>query len=306
MTAATVNVVRPKERAQRRDAWLRRLPLLPALLFVILCTQLPFLLNIYFSLTDWKVVPPTPRTFNWGANYGELFTNQFFREAVVVSAVMTISAVVLAVVLGMGLALLLDRQFFGRGFLRTLLVTPFLLMPVVAALIWKTQILHSVFGVLNWVIARLGLEPIEFVSRLPLWSVVAVLVWEWTPFMMLILLAGLSGQSTDSLEAARVDGASSTKIFFNITLPQLRPFIELGALLGSIYLIQTFDEINVLTGGGPGSTNVPYFVYQRSIGGGWEFGQAAAYSNLVVVATIIIATLGLRTLGGLLPKEGSE
>jgi sorbitol/mannitol transport system permease protein len=124
--------------------------------------------------------------------------------------------------------------------------------------------------------------------------------------MMLILLAGLSGQSTDSLEAARVDGASSTKIFFNITLPQLRPFIELGALLGSIYLIQTFDEINVLTGGGPGSTNVPYFVYQRSIGGGWEFGQAAAYSNLVVVATIIIATLGLRTLGSLLPKEGSE
>jgi sorbitol/mannitol transport system permease protein len=179
-------------------------------------------------------------------------------------------------------------------------------MPVVAALIWKTQMLHSVYGVVNWVLTGLGLEPVEFVSKLPLWSVVAVLVWEWTPFMMLILLAGLSGQSTDSLEAARVDGASSTKIFFNITLPQLRPFIELGALLGSIYLIQTFDEINVLTGGGPGSTNVPYFVYQRSIGGGWEFGQAAAYSNLVVVATIIIATLGLRTLGSLLPKEGSE
>lgn len=305
---ATVAATSPAERksAARRDAWYRRLPLLPALLFVIVCTQLPFLLNIYFSLTDWKVVPPTPRTFNWGANYGELFTNQFFREAVLVSALMTISAVVLSVLFGMGLALLLDRQFFGRGLLRTLLVTPFLMMPVVAALIWKTQILHSVFGVLNWVLTRVGLEPVEFVSSLPLWSVVAVLVWEWTPFMMLILLAGLSGQSTDSLEAARVDGASSPNIFFRITLPGLRPFIELGALLGSIYLIQVFDEINVLTGGGPGSTNVPYFVYQRSIGGGWEFGQAAAYSNLVVVVTIIIATLGLRTLGGLLPKEGSE
>ena len=305
MTAATIDHVGP-EAAYRRDSWLRRIPLLPALLFVILCTQIPFLLNIYYSLTDWKLVPPTPRTFNGGANYGDLFTNQFFQEAVVVSALMTISAVVLSVLLGMGLALLLDRQFFGRGFLRTLLITPFLIMPVVAALIWKTQILHSVFGVLNWVLTSLGQQPVEFVSSFPLWSIVAVLVWEWTPFMMLILLAGLSGQSIDSLEAARVDGASSTKIFFNITLPQLRPFIELGALLGSIYLIQTFDEINVMTGGGPGSTNVPYFVYQRSIGGGWDFGQAAAYSNLVVVATIIIATLGLRTLGGLLPKEGSQ
>lgn len=306
MTAATASVSREIRNGRRREAWIRRLPLLPALLFTILVTQLPFLFNIYFSLTNWKVVPPQPRTFIGIGNYTALFGNQFFREAVLTSAVMTISAVVLSVVLGMGLALLLDREFFGRGFLRTLLITPFLLMPVVAALIWKTQILHSLFGVLNWVVTGLGLEPIEFVSRLPLWSVVAVLVWEWTPFMMLIILAGLSGQSLDSLEAARVDGASSPSIFFRITFPQLRPFIELGALLGSIYLIQVFDEIQVLTGGGPGSTNVPYFVYQRSIGGGWDFGQAAAYSNIVVVAAIVLATLGLRTLSGLLPKEVTE
>ena len=121
--------------------------------------------------------------------------------------------------------------------------------------------------------------------------------------MMLIILAGLQSQPTDILEAARVDGASSWSLFRYITLPGLRPYLELGALLGSIYLIQVFDHIDVITGGGPGSTNVPYFVYQRSIGGGWDFGQAAAYSTVVVAVSIVLATLGLRLLGGLLPKE---
>ena len=120
---------------------------------------------------------------------------------------------------------------------------------------------------------------------------------------MLILLAGLQGQSLDTLEAARVDGATASQTFRYITLPGLRQYMELGALLGGIYLIQVFDHIDVMTGGGPGSTNVPYYVYQRSIGGGWNFGQAAAYSTVVVIATIILATYALRLLGGLLPKE---
>ena len=150
---------------------------------------------------------------------------------------------------------------------------------------------------------RVAEESIEFVSKYPLWSIVTVLVWQWTPFMMLIVLAGLTGQPTDVLEAARVDGASNRSIFFQITLPHLRPYLELGVLLGSIYLIQVFDHIDVMTGGGPGSTNVPYFVYQRSIGGGWDFGLASAYSVVVVIASIIIATFGLRVLSGLLAGE---
>jgi sorbitol/mannitol transport system permease protein len=218
---------------------------------------------------------------------------------------MTVGSVALSVLLGLGIAVLLDREFFGRGIVRTLLITPFLIMPVVAGLVFKNQIFHSLYGVLNWILTTVGLEPIEFVGRMPTWSIVTVLVWQWTPFMMLILLAGLQSQPTDTLEAARVDGASTWGVFRFITLPGLRPYMELGALLGSIYLIQVFDHIDVITGGGPGSTNVPYFVYQRSIGGGWDFGQAAAYSTVVVVATIIIATFALRLLGGLLPKEES-
>jgi sorbitol/mannitol transport system permease protein len=216
---------------------------------------------------------------------------------------MTVSAVLASLLLGTLLAVLLDRAFFGQGIVRTLLITPFLIMPVVAGLIWKNQMFSELFGVLNWVLARLSLEPIEFVSNHPTFSIVTVLVWQWTPFMMLIVLAGLQSQSQDEIEAAKVDGATAFGTFRQLTLPHLRRYLELGALLGTIYLVQVFDHIDVMTGGGPGSTNIPRFVYERSIGGGWLFGNASAYSIVVVVASIVVATLALRVLSSLLRGE---
>jgi polyol transport system permease protein len=283
--------------------WRRRLPLLPALLFTIVVTQVPFALNIYYSLTDWTVNPPTPRDFVGGANYRELVGDEFFRQAAVTSIVMTVSAVLGALVLGTLLAILLDRAFFGQGIVRTLLITPFLIMPVVAGLVWKNQMFSKLFGVVNWGLERLSFDSIAFVSTHPTFSIVTVLVWQWTPFMMLIVLAGLQSQPQDVLEAARVDGATTFGIFRQLTLPHLRRYLELGALLGTIYLIQVFDHIDVMTGGGPGSTNIPRFVYERSIGGGWLFGQASAYSIVVVVASIIVATFALRVLSTLLRGE---
>ncbi len=274
---------------QRRDAWRRRLPLLPALLFTILVTQVPFLVNIWFSLQKWTIVPPRGPDFIGLENFTKGYSNQFFLDAVRESVTMTVAAVLLSLVIGTVLALLLDRRFSGRGVARTLLITPFLIMPVVAGLLWKNQIFNSTFGVLNAIIEGLGFDAIPFVERYPFWSIVTVLVWQWSPFMMLIILAGLQSQPTDILEAARVDRASNRGIFTQITLPLLRPYMELGIVLGAIYLLQVFDHVDVMTGGGPGSTNVPYFVYQRSIGGGWDFGLAAAYSSIVVIATIIIA-----------------
>ncbi len=288
---------------QRREGWRRRLPLLPALVFTIVVTQVPFVMSLWYSLTDWTVVPPSPRAFVGLANYAKFWSDGFFREAVWVSIIMTTSSVLLSLLVGTGLAILLDRKFFGQGFVRTLLITPFLIMPVVAGLVWKTQILNASFGVLNWLLDVAGFERIEFVTRYPLLSIIVVLVWQWSPFMMLIVLAGLQGQDASVLEAARVDGASTMATFFQITLPQLRPYLELGVLLGSIYLVQVFDHVDVITGGGPSSTNVPYFVFQRSIGGGWQFGQASAYSIVVVIASIILANLGLRVLSNLLEGE---
>ncbi len=288
---------------QRRDAWRRRLPLLPALLFTIVVTQIPFLFNIFFSLQDWKIVPPRGPDFIGLENFTEGYSNPFFLNAVTISIGMTTAAVLLSLLVGTALALLLDRQFFGRGIARTLLITPFLIMPVVAGLLWKNQMFNSSFGVLNAVIEGLGFDAVPFVERFPFWAVVVVLVWQWSPFMMLIVLAGLQGQPTDILEAARVDRATGRGIFTQITLPMLRPYLELGIVLGSIYLLQVFDQIEVMTGGGPGSTNVPYFVYQRSIGGGWDFGLASAYAIIVVIASIIIATFALRVLSSLFQRQ---
>jgi sorbitol/mannitol transport system permease protein len=286
--------------------WRRRLPLLPALVFTVVITQVPFVMSIWYSLTSWKIVPPTPRKFVWFKNFARLFTkdDRFFRDAARVTAIMTVSAVLISLVLGTMFAILLDRKFFGQGFVRTLLITPFLIMPVVAGLIWKLQMFNSLYGVLNWVLERLGMDPVEFVSKHPTSSIVTVLVWQWTPFMMLIMLAGLQSQPSDVLEAAKVDGASPLGVFRQLTVPHLRPYFELGILLGTIYIVQAFDHIAVMTGGGPGSTNIPYFVYKRSIGGGWLFGRASAYSIVVVIAALVIANLALRLLSGLL--EGEE
>ena len=292
----------PKHDELRRP-WRQRFPLLPALVFTVLLTQVPFLMNIWYSLTDWTIVPPTPRTFIGLDNYRDLPDDQFFRDAAWVTVEMTVSAVLISLVLGTLLAVLLDRAFFGRGVARTLLITPFLIMPVVAGLIWKNQMFSGLYGVVNWVTARLGMDSIEFVSRYPLESIDVVLVWQWTPFMMLIMLAGLQSQPAEVLEAAKVDGASAFGTFRQLTLPHLRPYMELSTLLGTIYLIQVFDQVAVMTGGGPDSTNIPFFVYQRSIGGGWEFGKASAYSIVVVVASIVVATVALRVLSRLLRGE---
>jgi sorbitol/mannitol transport system permease protein len=301
---APTHTLKPRmTRAPLSEAWRRRLPLLPALLLMIVLTQVPFVMSIWYSLTDWKVVPPTPRKFVGLDNYSHLFSDHFFTDAAVTSIQLTVFPVLGSLVLGSAFALLLDRKFLGQGFVRTLLITPFLLMPVVVGLVWKNQMFNGLYGVLNWIIEKLGGNPIEFVSRYPTLSIILVLIWQWTPFMMLIMLAGLQSQPADVLEAAKVDGATPFGIFRQLTISHLRPYMELGILLGTIYLIQVYDLIAVMTGGGPGSTNLPYFVFQRSIGGGWAFGQASSFSIVVVIASIVIATIALRVLSGLLKGE---
>ena len=287
--------------------WRRRLPLLPALLFLVLVTQLPFLVSIYYSFTDLKdktqSLIPEPTRFVGFDNYRAIVDDPFFRQAMWTSVKMTVLAVLLSLVFGTLFAILLDRKFFGQGAARTLLITPFLLMPVVAALIWKQEMFSSLFGVLNKGLNFVGLDSVAFISDHPLASIVTVLVWQWTPFMMLIMLAGLQSQPSDVIEAAGVDGATPFGIFRQLTLPHLRRYMELGVLLGSIYIVQAFDAIDVMTGGGPGSTNVPYYVYQESIGGGFRYGSASAYAIVVVVFAIVIATFALKVLSSLLKDE---
>lgn len=283
-------------------AWRRRLPLLPALIFQIALTQIPFAFSIYYALTNWSLEAfSPPRMLVWFENYIDLAQDPTFRDAVLVTITLTVVSVFLSILFGLILASLLDRKFFGQGFLRTLLITPFLITPVVSALVWRDQLLSANFGVINWFIEQLGFERIEFLGPFAYWSVVLVIVWQWTPFMMLILLAGLQSQDASILEAAKVDGASRWATFRQITLPHLRRYIELGILLGVVYISQVFDQIQIIAGRLVGTKNVAFEVFDTFIQD-LDFGVASAQAVVTVVGSIIVATISLRFLNNLLEE----
>lgn len=301
----------PRGRASR---WRRRAPLLPALVFLIVVTQIPFVVTLVISSLHWNVLQPGDKRFVFLSNYATVFTDGRLRQAVVNTIVLTASVVMVSLLLGLLLAVLLDRRFPGRGVARTMLIAPFLVMPVAAALLWKHAIYNPDYGLLNGIlnaISRLfgaGEGPaIDWVSSMPMTAVVAALVWQWTPFMMLILLAGLQAQPGDVLEAARVDGASGLQIFRFLTIPHLRQYLELAVLLGAIYVVQTFDAIFTITQGGPGraTTTLPYEIYLTMFRK-YEYGEAAAAGVVVVLGTIIVATFALRVISSLFREEMSR
>jgi len=279
----------------RRERWLTRLPLMPALIYVIVVTQIPFLVTLWYSFQSYFWDVPGGAHFTGLSNYTTVFTNAGFRGAVVRSVVMTATAVIVAMILGVALAVLLDRKFFGRGVVRTLIITPFLVMPAAAALVWATPMLDPNFGLLNYLLQPFGIHHVAWLSVHALGSVIVVMIWQWTPFMTLIVLAGLQSQPAETLEAAKVDGAGAIATFRELTFPHLRPYIELGILLGSIYVVNTFDAVRLMTNGGPGTstTNLPFFLYQE-VNNAFDVGGAAAAGVATVFLTIIVATFALR------------
>ncbi|MFJ5044441.1 carbohydrate ABC transporter permease [Streptomyces sp. NPDC098077] len=296
----------------RRRAWATRAPLLPALVFLIAVTQLPFVATLVISLFDWNSLKPEKRHFTGLSNYASVFTDEALRESVVTTVVLTASVVIVSVVLGLLFALLLDRAFFGRGFVRTLLITPFLLVPVSAALLWKHALYNPEYGLFNgaltWFGELFGIESVaqpEWTSQMPLIAIEASLVWQWTPFMMLILLAGLQSRPAEIMEAARLDGAGPWQMFRYLTLPHLRRYLELGVLLGSVYIVQNFDAVFTITSGGLGTANLPYTVYETFYRA-HEYGLASAAGVVVVIGTIVIATFALRTVSSLFREEASR
>ncbi|MFG1636047.1 carbohydrate ABC transporter permease [Pseudonocardia alni] len=282
---------------ERRDGWIRRAPLLPALIFTIIVTQLPFLVTIWYSLQSWNLVRPGSQRFVGLENYATVFTDSQFRGVALNSILLTLGAVAIAMVLGLLIALLLNRAFVGRGIVRTLIITPFLITPVAGALLWKSVLFDPTYGLVNFLLSPFGAGQTDWVSTFPRAAVIVALVWQWTPFMMLLILAGLGSQPQEVLEAARMDGATGFAVFREVTLPHLQRFIELGVVLGAIYLVNTFDTIYMMTQGGPGtaSANLPFYIYQRAFLG-FDIGESAAMGVVTVVATIIVATLALRLI----------
>jgi sorbitol/mannitol transport system permease protein len=296
--------------ALRRSAdWARRAPLLPALIFTIVVTQLPFLATLVISFMNWNAYYPDERGFAGVSNYARVLTDVNMRDSIVTTVILTATVVIVSLALGMGIALLLDRKFRGRGVVRTMMITPFLIVPVAAALLWKHALFNPEYGLLNgvltWIWGLFGSgnppQP-DWISQAPLISIEAALIWQWTPFMMLILLAGLQSRPLDVIEAARIDGASSWQIFRYMTFPHLRQYLELGGLLGAIYIVQNFDYVFTITSGGLGTANLPYTIYQTFYQA-HDYGRASAAGVVVVIGTILIATLALRTVSTLFREE---
>jgi sorbitol/mannitol transport system permease protein len=201
---------------------------------------------------------------------------------------------------------LVNHRFPGRGIVRTMLITPFLIMPAAAALTWKNQLLNPNYGVVDWLIntALPGNPGPTWLDDFPMLSVVAVVVWRWAPFMMLILLAGMQSISEEVREAARVDGATAKQEFLDITLPQLWRFMQLGGLLGTVFIVQEIDPIFLMTGGGPGdaTTTLPYLVYEKARES-FDIGRGAALGVIVVLMSMVAITFLVRLLDRMLERR---
>lgn len=297
---ATAKPEEPPRHGTRSLIW-------PALIYAIVVTQLPFLLTIWYSLQRWNLNRPENRAFVGLSNYRYLFTKEpDFWIAFLNTFLMSIGPVVASLVLGLLFAELVNHRFTGRGVVRTMLITPFLIMPAVAALTWKNQMLNPNFGVLDWLTRTFlpgDISP-NWIGSYPRLSVCLVFVWRWAPFMMLILLAGMQSISEEVREAARVDGATGWREFRDITLPHLQRFIQLGALLGTVFIVQEIDPIYIMTKGGPDSatTTLPYLVYERARES-FQVGLGAALGVIVVILANIAITLLLRLLNKILEEE---
>ncbi|MCW2812500.1 MAG: putative transporter permease protein [Friedmanniella sp.] len=294
------------ERWLNKKGWLRRVPLLPALVFVVIMTQLPFLATLVVSFTNWNANYPDEIAFGTLQNFATVFTDPGLRASVFFTILLTVTVVLVSLAFGLGIALLLNRDFLGRGAVRTMMIAPFLVVPVAAALLWKHAMYNPEYGLFNGVLTQIfgasAPQP-DWITDFPRLAIMGELIWQWTPFMTLILLAGLQSRPGDIMEAAQVDGAGTWQTFANMTMPHMRRYLELAGLLGTIYIIQQFDSVFTMTAGAYGTANLPYTIYQ-TLYNAQDYGLASAQGVIVVIGTIIIATFTLRTLSSLF-EEGN-
>jgi multiple sugar transport system permease protein len=240
---------------------------LPAVAFLLTVVAFPLAYTAALSLTRWSGAAAPPAWIGL-ANYRDAFLGDpGFRNALFVTAYFTGASVLIEVVLGVGLAQLLNREFVGKGVVRTLLMLPVAGTPVALALVWRHMYNPSA-GVFTWLAHLLGLPQQRWLADaatvLP--SLILFDVWQWTPLVMLITLAGLVSLPSDCYEAAQIDGAGPWQVFWRITLPLARPTIVAAAMLRFIDSLKTFDQIYVTTQGGPGiaSQTLNLFVFDQA------------------------------------------
>jgi multiple sugar transport system permease protein len=271
--------------------------LLPAILLLLFLTIFPFIYSLFLSFNQWNLANRLGTwTFVGVGNYVKiLFNDPFFWSAVKTTIVFLLITVSIELVLGLAIAILLSQETHFVDLVRTVIIIPMMITPVVVGLIWRFMY-NTDLGMMNYLLSLLGIQgPIWLGDvRYAMWAVIIADVWEWTPFMILILLAALQSLPHEPIEAAIVDGASRFQMLRYIILPMIKPAIVVALLLRSIDSFKTFDLVYVLTMGGPGISTQLLSLYTYKWGFKFfEMGYAAALSYLMLAAVDITATVGL-------------
>ncbi|GAB4517901.1 MAG: sugar ABC transporter permease [Anaerolineae bacterium] len=299
MSQASVSVTRELEGSPpvKRPFQLRTHLPFPAILFMVVITQVPLLFTLRYSFERWNLLRPERRADIGLRNYPRILEDADFWTIIGNTVVLTLSVVVTTLILGMLLALLLNRDFPLRGLVRTLLITPFLIMPTVSAVLWKNVLFNPAFGLLSSVFALLGLSRVDMLAQNAMLSIIIIMMWQWTPFMMLILLAGLQSLDGEQIEAAQIDGAGPLRIFRYVILPHLTRYIELAVLMLTLFILSEFGIIFVTTSGGPGiqTTNLSYSIYQEAFQR-WNIGSASAMGVYAIILANIVVLLFVQVL----------
>lgn len=265
---------------------------LPAVIFVIVLMVFPVCYTFFLSFTDWSLTSGRPLKFVAFESYMEVLKEPRFLEALGRTLYFTFGAIIFEGILGVTIALLLNREFFGKGAIKTVLLLPLVATPVAVGIVWNLFYDPNI-GILNWVLSVLNLPPNGFVSDsstvMP--SLILVDVWQWTPMITLMAMAGLAGLSSEPFESAIVDGANSRQVLFKITLPMLMPTILTAIILRSIDALKTYDIIYAMTAGGPGysSENLNILAFKYS----FEYFRMGQSAVMLVFLFILVSAFSL-------------
>lgn len=309
--AAATAAARPRPSAMARaEARLGLLLVLPAMLTIMLVAFLPLGRAFYLSL--WQInlrFANTPVTFQGLNNYVQIIAqDDRFHNALRVTGTIAAVSLTAELVLGMLIALVINREFRARGLVRAAILVPWALTTVVAARMWQI-IYQADYGIFNRILKDLGIidayKPWLASPDFALWAMIFADVWKTTPFVALLLLAGLQLISADIYEASSIDGASSWQAFWQITLPLMRPTILVAILFRLIDVFRMFDLPFVLTGGGPGIQTETLTLYTyRTLFQNLQFGTGSALAVLTFVSVLLICFVFIRILGA--PAGGAQ
>lgn len=289
--------------ATRQTRTLARLMMAPSVILLLIWMIVPLAMTLWFSFQNYNLLNPGNVSFAGLFNYQYFYTDPAFFTSIINTLILVLGVLIITVIGGVALALLLDQPIFGQGIVRILVISPFFVMPPVAALVWKNMIMHPGYGVLADIAKFFGFKPIDWFAQWPLFSIIIIVAWQWLPFATLILLTALQSLDSEQKEAAEMDGAGFASRFIYLTIPHLSRAITVVILIQTIFLLGVYAEILVTTNGGPGyaSTNLPFLIYRTALLG-YDVGGASAGGIFAIILANIVAFFLMRAVGKNLDK----